>query len=100
MEILEDETESFPTQNGKFVFVEFRDILPIYIDGSASWGVEPGYQAEQGSFAATRMTRDGDELARRNSEIDRFQNLYFMTAPVQGFYQSRYFYQMLGKIWG
>jgi hypothetical protein len=44
------------------------------------------------------MTGDGDELSRWNGEIDRLQNLYFMTAAVQGFNQSGYFYQKLGKV--
>ncbi len=72
MKVLENKTESFSTQHSQFVFIEFRDILPVYMDGSARRGVESGNQAEQCGFTTTGMTRNGYELPVLDREINRF----------------------------
>ena len=87
MKILEHESEPAASQQGQFIFVQFRDILTIHDDRTAGGRVQPGDQAEQGGLAASRRTGDGDELAVRDGQVDAGEDVHPVAAAVQGFGQ-------------
>ena len=43
-------------------------------DAAGALGLEPGDDAQQGGFPAARGAQDGDELARRDVEVDAIEH--------------------------
>jgi hypothetical protein len=61
-------------QQGALVVTEGVQILAFEFHGAFIPAVQPGHAVEQGGFAHTRFTDDGDELARGHVERDMAEN--------------------------
>ena len=72
---LENEADFTPAQEGHLIFAEPGDVLAIQNDVTGTGRVEAGQQAEQGAFAASGWSHNGNELAVLDVKINATQNI-------------------------
>jgi len=71
------------------LFAVVRQALAGAVDGAPAWLVQPGQQAQQGALAAAAAPDHGDELARRDVQVDALKHLAFAEGLADAFDRQR-----------
>ena len=87
---LENEADLSAPDDRELIFSQPRDVFPIEDDLPGRGRVEPGEQAKQRAFSASRGAHNGRELPGRDRQIDSFQDLDAVNACVDNFRKPTY----------
>ena len=82
IEELEDEADLVAAQAGEVVVGQVGDGLAVDADLAGAGTIEPADQIEERGFAGAGGPDDGDHLAARDLEIDRFERGHLALAVV------------------